>query len=89
MSHCAFEGGSSPILLRSVSTEVFAELRDAILTGRVEPGATLPSERELAATFAAKSRLGRRSGLRAGVLAGRPSRVRRNPSASSEKPASV
>jgi DNA-binding FadR family transcriptional regulator len=35
-----------------VSDEVFAELRDAVLTGRFQPGASLPPERELAASFA-------------------------------------
>jgi GntR family transcriptional repressor for pyruvate dehydrogenase complex len=51
VSHSASDG-VSPIRRRSVSTEVFAELRDAVLTGRFQPGATLPSERELAALFA-------------------------------------
>jgi len=36
-----------------VSDEVFAELRDAVLTGRFAAGDTLPSERELAASLGA------------------------------------
>jgi len=34
-----------------VTHEVFAELRDAILTGRLSPGAGVPSERELSLSF--------------------------------------
>ncbi|EWS99781.1 transcriptional regulator [Intrasporangium oryzae NRRL B-24470] len=48
MSH----GGFTPIARRSVSDEVFAELRDAILTGRFAPGDALPPERDLAMSFA-------------------------------------
>ena len=44
--------GFGPVARRSVSDEVFSELRDAILTGRVAPGDLLPPERELAASFA-------------------------------------
>ncbi len=35
-----------------MSDHVFAQLRDAIVSGAYEPDASLPSERELAATFA-------------------------------------
>jgi DNA-binding FadR family transcriptional regulator len=35
----------------SVADQVFVRLRDAILSGALEPGATLPAERELAARF--------------------------------------
>ena len=52
MPDSAPQGGFSPVQRRSVSDEVFAELRDAILTGRFQPGDTLPPERELAASFA-------------------------------------
>ena len=52
MPESAPDGGFSPVQRRSVSDEVFAELRDAILTGRFRPGDSLPSERELAASFA-------------------------------------
>ena len=38
---------------RGESDEVFAELRDAVLTGRFAAGDTLPSERELAASLGA------------------------------------
>jgi DNA-binding FadR family transcriptional regulator len=41
-----------PVSRRSVSDEVFSELRDAILTGRFAPGDSLPAERDLAAAFA-------------------------------------
>jgi GntR family transcriptional regulator, transcriptional repressor for pyruvate dehydrogenase complex len=44
--------GFTPIRRRSLSDEVFAELRDAILTKRFEPGDLLPPERDLAASFA-------------------------------------
>lgn len=44
--------GFAPIARTSVADGVFAELRDAILTGRFAPGDTLPPERELAASFA-------------------------------------
>src|SRR3954465_6062376 len=46
------QSGFSPVARRSVSDEVFAELRDAVLTGRFAPGDSLPPERELAASFA-------------------------------------
>jgi len=46
------QSGFSPVPRRSVSDEVFAELRDAVLTGRFAPGDSLPPERELAASFA-------------------------------------
>ena len=46
------QSGFTPVTRRSVSDEVFAELRDAVLTGRFQPGASLPPERELAASFA-------------------------------------
>src|SRR6476469_10942635 len=46
------QSGFSPVPRRSVSDEVFAELRDAVLTGRFQPGESLPPERELAASFA-------------------------------------
>lgn len=52
MPDSAPQGGFSPVQRRSVSDEVFAELRDAILTGRFQPGDSLPPERELAASFA-------------------------------------
>ena len=52
MPDSAPQGGFSPVKRRSVSDEVFAELRDAILTGRFQPGDALPPERELAASFA-------------------------------------
>ena len=42
----------SPVSRRSVSDEVFAELRDAVLAKRWPVGETLPPERELAASFA-------------------------------------
>jgi GntR family transcriptional regulator, transcriptional repressor for pyruvate dehydrogenase complex len=35
----------------SVADQVFARLRDAVLTGELEPGAALPAERELAERF--------------------------------------
>lgn len=44
--------GFAPIARRSVADTVFAELRDAVLTGRFLPGDALPPERELAASFA-------------------------------------
>ena len=44
--------GFTPVARRSVSDEVFAELRDAVVTGRFVPGDSLPPERELAASFA-------------------------------------
>lgn len=44
--------GFAPIARTSVASTVFAELRDAILTGRFAPGDALPPERELAASFA-------------------------------------
>jgi DNA-binding FadR family transcriptional regulator len=43
--------GFGPVARRSVSDEVFSELRDAILTGRFAPGDLLPPERDLAASF--------------------------------------
>src|SRR6478736_6443795 len=46
------ERGFTPVARRSLSDEVFAELRDAVLTGRFQPGESLPPERELAASFA-------------------------------------
>jgi DNA-binding FadR family transcriptional regulator len=46
------EHGFTPVARRSVSDEVFAELRDAVLTRRFAPGENLPPERELAASFA-------------------------------------
>ena len=46
------QGGFSPVTRRTVSDEVFAELRDAVLTGRFAPGDALPPERELAVSFA-------------------------------------
>jgi len=46
------QSGFTPVARRSVSDEVFAELRDAVLTGRFQPGDALPPERELAASFA-------------------------------------
>ena len=46
------QSGFKPVTRRSVSDEVFAELRDAVLTGRFSPGDSLPAERELAASFA-------------------------------------
>src|SRR6478609_6251770 len=46
------QSGFTPVARRSVSDEVFAELRDAVLTGRFQPGESLPPERELAASFA-------------------------------------
>ena len=46
------QGGFSPVTRRSVADEVFAELRDAILTRRFAPGDSLPPERELALSFA-------------------------------------
>ena len=45
-------GVFGPVTRRSVSDEVFAELRDAILTKRFAPGDLLPPERELAVAFA-------------------------------------
>ncbi len=44
--------GFTPVPRRSVSDEVFAELRDAILTNQYGAGDLLPPERELAASFA-------------------------------------
>jgi DNA-binding FadR family transcriptional regulator len=44
--------GFAPVPRKSVADTVFAELRDAILTGRFAPGDALPPERELAASFA-------------------------------------
>lgn len=41
-----------PVARTSLSDEVFVELRDAILVGRFAPGALLPPERDLAASFA-------------------------------------
>lgn len=41
-----------PVARRSVSDDVFAELRDAILVRRFAPGDLLPPERDLAASFA-------------------------------------
>src|SRR6478736_1322894 len=52
MRESAPPGGFSPVQRRSVSDEVFAELRDSILTGRFKPGDSLPPERELAVSFA-------------------------------------
>ena len=52
MSEHGDQGGSSPVIRRTVSDEVFAELRDAVLTGRFAPGDALPPERELAVSFA-------------------------------------
>lgn len=49
---CMSQSGFRPVARRSVSDEVFAELRDAVLTGRFAPGDSLPPERELAASFA-------------------------------------
>src|SRR6476659_7964482 len=46
------QSGFTPVARRSVSDEVFAELRDAVLTGRFQPGDSLPPERELASSFA-------------------------------------
>ncbi|MGO4597110.1 FadR/GntR family transcriptional regulator [Terrabacter sp. 2RAF25] len=46
------QSGFGPVARRSVSDEVFSELRDAVLTGRFAPGDSLPPERELAASFA-------------------------------------
>ncbi len=46
------QSGFAPIARTSVASTVFAELRDAILTGRFDPGDTLPPERDLAASFA-------------------------------------
>lgn len=46
------QSGFNPVARRSVSEEVFAELRDAILAGRFAPGDALPPERDLAASFA-------------------------------------
>jgi len=46
------QSGFTPVARRSVSEQVFTELRDAILTGRFAPGDSLPPERELAASFA-------------------------------------
>jgi DNA-binding FadR family transcriptional regulator len=46
------QAGFAPIARTSVADTVFAELRDAILTGRFAPGEALPPERELAASFA-------------------------------------
>ena len=46
------QSGFRPVARHSVSDEVFAELRDAVLTGRFRPGDMLPPERELAASFA-------------------------------------
>lgn len=42
----------TPAPRSSVSDHVFAQLRDAVLSGAYAPGAALPSERDLAATFA-------------------------------------
>jgi DNA-binding FadR family transcriptional regulator len=44
--------GFAPVPRKSVADTVFAELRDAILTGRFAPGDALPPVRELAASFA-------------------------------------
>ena len=41
-----------PVPRSSVSDHVFAQLRDAIVSGRHRPGDPLPGERELAAAFA-------------------------------------
>jgi GntR family transcriptional regulator, transcriptional repressor for pyruvate dehydrogenase complex len=41
----------TPAPRSSVSDHVFAQLRDAVLSGAYAPDAALPSERELAATF--------------------------------------
>ena len=46
------QSGFHPVARHSVSDEVFAELRDAVLTGRFRPGDMLPPERELATSFA-------------------------------------
>ena len=46
------QSGFGPVARRSVSDEVFSELRDAVVTGRFAPGDSLPPERELAASFA-------------------------------------
>ncbi|WP_344256414.1 FadR/GntR family transcriptional regulator [Terrabacter carboxydivorans] len=50
--HAGPDTGFKPVKRRSVSAQVFSELRDAILTGRFAPGDSLPPERELAASFA-------------------------------------
>ena len=42
----------TPVARRSVSDEVFAEIRDAVLGGRFAPGDLLPPERALAQSFA-------------------------------------
>jgi DNA-binding FadR family transcriptional regulator len=41
----------APAPRASVSDHVFGQLRDAIVSGRYQPGETLPGERELAAAF--------------------------------------
>jgi DNA-binding FadR family transcriptional regulator len=46
------QSGFTPVARRSVSEEVFAELRDAILADRFSPGDALPPERDLAVSFA-------------------------------------
>ena len=47
MSHSGF----GPAIRQPVAQEVFSELRDAILTGRLAPGDNVPPERELALSF--------------------------------------
>jgi DNA-binding FadR family transcriptional regulator len=44
--------GFSPVTRQPLSDVVFAQLRDAVLAGRYEPGNFLPAERELAQAFA-------------------------------------
>ena len=44
--------GFSPVARQPLSDTVFAQLRDAVLAGRYEPGKFLPPERELAQAFA-------------------------------------
>ena len=47
MSHSGF----GPSIRQPLAQEVFSELRDAILTGRLAPGDIVPPERELALSF--------------------------------------
>jgi GntR family transcriptional regulator, transcriptional repressor for pyruvate dehydrogenase complex len=44
--------GFMPVARQPLSDTVFAQLRDAVLAGRYEPGQFLPPERELAQAFA-------------------------------------
>jgi DNA-binding FadR family transcriptional regulator len=44
--------GFTPVARQPLSDTVFAQLRDAVLAGRYEPGRFLPPERELAQAFA-------------------------------------